>query len=193
MANRYKFQTILDGFVSIGEDSGKFNNQTFAYTIPADVLEQVETDRVELMKWAMSKSTGRVQQAMTPWDESGLCKYTFGAGDGTRKPKPAPVFVDTTGNPVEVPTLQSIRKGTKVNLIVDQKPYAVGPNVGTTMRVVGVQIVELVAGNGAVDSGDLSVEDVAAMFGEVDGFKADEPAVRDARVPVAAAEASYDF
>ena len=42
-----------------------------------------------------------------------------------------------------------------------------GPNVGTTMRVIGVQIVELVTGNGAVDSGDMSVEDVAAMFGRL--------------------------
>ena len=192
MANRYKFATVLEGFISIGEDSGKFNNQTFAYTIPSDTLSQVEADREELLKWAKSKASGRVQEALSPWDETGLCKYTFGAGDGSRKAKPAPVFVDTTGNPVDVPTLKSIRKGTKVNLIVDQKPYAVGPNVGTTMRVIGVQIVELVSGNGAVDSGDLSVEDVASMFGSVDGFKADEPAVRDARPTVDAKEA-YDF
>ena len=51
---------------------------------------------------------------------------------------------------------------------------------------------ELVSGNGAVDAGDLSVEDVAALFGSVDGFKADEPAVRDAR-PAATGEDSYDF
>ena len=30
-----------------------------------------------------------------------------------------------------------------MNLIVDQKPYAMGPNVGTSMRVIGVQIIEL--------------------------------------------------
>ena len=34
MANRYKFATVLEGFVSVGEDSGKFNNRTFAYSIP---------------------------------------------------------------------------------------------------------------------------------------------------------------
>ena len=192
MANRYQFPTVLEGFIAIGEDTGKFNNQTFAYTIPADVLEKVEEDRAELLKWAKSKASGRVQEAMTPWDETGLLKYTYGAGDGSRKPKPAPVFVDTTGNPVDVATQKTIRKGTKVNIIVDQKPYAMGPNVGTTMRVIGVQIVELVSGNGAVDSGDLSVEDVASMFGTVTGFKADEPAVRDAR-PAADAKEAYDF
>ena len=192
MANRYKFATALEGFVSVGEDSGKFNNRTFAYAIPHDTLTQVEADREELIKWARSKASGRVQEAMTPWDDNGVCKYTYGEGDGSRKAKPEPVFVDTNGDPIEKSVLLTVRKGTKVNLIVDQKPYAMGPNVGTSMRVIGVQIVELVTGNGAVDSGDMSVEDVAAMFGSVDGFKADSPAVRDAR-PAATTEDSYDF
>ena len=191
MANRYKFATELTGFISIGEDSGKFNNRTFAYTIPSDTLNQIETDRVELLTWAKSKASGRVQVAMTPWDDAGVCKYTYGEGDGSRKAKPEPVFVDTSGDPIEKSVLMGVRKGTKVNIIVDQKPYAMGPNVGTSMRVVGVQIVELVSGNGAVDSGDMSVEDVAAMFGKVDGFKADSPAVRPAAV--ASTEDSYDF
>ena len=192
MANRYKFATALEGFVSVGEDSGKFNNRTFAYAIPHDTLTQVEADREELIKWARSKASGRVQEAMTPWDDNGVCKYTYGEGDGSRKAKPEPVFVDTNGDPIEKSVLLTVRKGTKVNLIVDQKPYAMGSNVGTSMRVIGVQIVELVTGNGAVDSGDLSVEDVAAMFGSVDGFKADSPAVRDAR-PADTTEDSYDF
>lgn len=191
MANRYKFATELTGFISVGEDSGKFNNRTFAYTIPADTLDQIETDREELLTWAKSKASGRVQVAMTPWDDTGVCKYTYGAGDGSRKAKPEPVFVDTSGDPIEKSVLMGVRKGTKVNIIVDQKPYAMGPNVGTSMRVIGVQIVELVSGNGAVDSGDMSVEDVAAMFGSVEGFKADSPAVRPAAT--ASTEDSYDF
>ena len=192
MANRYKFATVLEGFVSVGEDSGKFNNRTFAYAIPHDTLTQVEADRVELIKWAKSKASGRVQEAMTPWDDAGVCKYTYGEGDGSRKPKPEPVFVDSDGKPVEKSVLLSVRKGTKVNLIVDQKPYAMGPNVGTSMRVIGVQIIELATGNGAVDSGSLSVEDVAELFGSVDGFKASEPAVRKAEETVGDGE-SYDF
>lgn len=192
MPNRYKFATALEGFVSVGEDSGKFNNRTFAYAIPHEVLAQVEEDRVELIKWAKSKASGRVQEAMTPWDDSGVCKYTYGAGDGSRKPKPEPVFVDTTGDPISREVLKTVRGGTKVNLIVDQKPYAMGSNIGTSMRVVGVQIVELVSGNGSVDSGDMSVEDVAALFGSVDGFKASDPVVRDAR-PAETSEDGYDF
>ena len=190
--NRYKFSTALEGFISVGEDSGKFNNRTFAYKIPSDVLAQVEADREELLVWAKSKATGRVQEAITPWDEAGVCKYTYGAGDGSRKPKPEPVFVDTNGDPIDKSVVMGVRKGTKVNIIAQQKPYAMGPNVGTSLRVVGVQIVELVTGNGAVDSGDMSVEDVAAMFGSVEGFKADSPAVRPAPVSAEASD-DYDF
>ena len=179
--NRYVFNTTLEGFINVYEDAGKFNNRTFAYKFPSDVLAQAETDREELLKWAKSKAKGRVQQAIEPWDEEGTCKYTYGKGDGTRKEKPAPVFVDTEGSALDPSVLRDIRKGTKVRLIVQQKPYSVGPNIGTTLRVLGVQVVELVSGNGSVDSGDLSVDDIAGIFGSVDGFKASEPAVRDER------------
>ena len=192
MANRYKFSAVLEGYINVGEDAGKFNNRSFAYTLPEEVLNQVIEDREELITWARSKASGRVQEAMTPWDDAGLCKYTYGEGDGSRKAKPEPVFVDTNGDPIEKPVLMTVRKGTKVNLIVDQKPYAVGPNIGTSMRVIGVQIVELVAGNGAVDSGNLSVKDVASMFGSVEGFKGSDPAVRDEREPAAASD-DYNF
>lgn len=178
MANRYKFSTSLDGFINVYEDSGKFNNRCFSYMIPPETLEQVESDRAELIKWAKSKSGGRVQEAMTPWDDGGICKYSYGAGDGSRKPKPEPVFVDCDGQPVEKSVLKDVRKGTQVNLIVDQKPYSMGPNVGTSMRVIGVQIVKLVTAGGAVDSGELSADDVAGMFGSTDGYKQSEPAVR---------------
>ena len=192
MANRYQFTTSLEGFIAVYEDTGKFNNRTFAYTIPSDTLSKIEADRVELIAWAKTKATGRVQEAMTPWDDAGLCKYTYGAGDGSRKAKPEPVFVDTNGDPIDKSVLMGVRKGTKVNIIAQQKPYAMGPNVGTSLQVIGVQIVELVTGNGAVDSGDMSVEDVAAMFGSVEGFKADSPAVRPAPVEAGSVD-SYDF
>ena len=192
MANRYVFNTTLEGFINVFEDSGKFNNRTFAYKFDAATLEQAEKDREELIKWAKSKATGRVQEAMTPWDDEGLCKYTYGAGDGSRKGKPEPIFVDSDGEVIDRNVLKDVRRGTKVRLIVQQKPYSMGPNVGTSLRVLGVQIIELATGNGAVDSGDMSVEDVAALFGKADGYKASEPAVRKAEDTVGDGD-SYDF
>jgi hypothetical protein len=53
-------------------------------------------------------------------------------------------------------------------------------------------IIELKTFGGAADSGDLSVEDVASLFGKVEGFKASAPAVRKA-AEEGAEEGSYDF
>lgn len=192
MANRYVFNSTLEGFINVFEDSGKFNNRTFAYKFDAATLGQAETDREELLKWAKSKATGRVQEALSPWDDEGLCKYTYGEGDGSRKAKPEPIFVDSEGEVVERSVLRDIRRGSKVRLIVQQKPYSMGSNIGTSLRVLGVQIIELATGNGAVDSGDLSVTDVAALFGKAEGYKASEPAVRKAEETVGDGD-SYDF
>jgi hypothetical protein len=98
------------------------------------------------------------------------------------------VFVDSAGDPVEQSVLRDVRKGTKVRLIVQQSPYT-KPSLGTTLKVLGVQIIELVTGSGAIDSGTLSPEDVSSIFGEVKGYRASSPAVRR----VESEEDSYDF
>lgn len=173
--NRYSFATELTGFINVYEDSGKYNNRCFSFTVPADVLPKMEADREELLKWAKSKVSGRVNTNLPKWDDEGLVKFSYGGETGRKEP----VFVDTEGNPIERSVLRGVRKGTKVNIIVQQTPYT-KPSLGTTLKVLGIQIVELASSNGAVDSGDLSVEDVAAMFGKVDGFKQSSPAVREA-------------
>lgn len=186
--NRYVFNTVLEGFVNVYEPSGKFNNCCFAYRLPADVLEQAEEDREELLTWAKSKVENPKRIALNPpkWDDEGLVKFSFEGDTG----RPAPIFVDTEGQVVEKSVLRDVRKGTKVRLIVQQTPYT-KPSLGTTLKVVGVQIVELATGSGAVDSGTLTADDIAGIFGEVEGFKASAPAVRDARPEGEAT--GYDF
>lgn len=188
MANRYTFSTTLEGFINVAEPSGKYNNMCFSFKIPKNVLGKVEEDYEELMEWAKSKvaNPNRVTISARKWDEEGLVKYSFG-GDTNR---PDLVFVDTEGTILDKPTRGSIRKGTKVRIICDQKPYT-KPNLGTTIKVLGIQVVELVAGE-VSDSGELSSEDVVAMFSEtpVAGFKASSPS------PKATEEANaeaYDF
>lgn len=187
--NRYVFDTTLDGFVNVYEPSGKFNNCCFAYKLPANVLEQAEQDREELLTWAKTKVQNPSRVALNPpkWDEEGVCKYSYGGDTG----RPEPVFVDTEGQPVDKAVLRDVRKGTKVRVIVQQSPYT-KPSLGTTLKVIGVQIVELATGNGAIDSGDLSVEDVAEIFGNVKGYKASSPAVRQVESEDSS-EDSYDF
>ena len=185
--NRYVFETKLQGFINVYEDSGKFNNRTFAYEIPEAIVKQIESDRVELLEWARTKATGRVQEALEPWSEENVAKFTYG---GETK-KPEPIFVDTEGTPIDRAVLKDIRKGSTVKLIVQQKPYAMPQKIGTSLRVLGVQVIELVTGNGAADSGDLSVADVAELFGKAEGFKQSDPQVRDVREDEEST--SYDF
>ena len=179
--NRYTFASTLEGFVQVFEDSGKFNNRCFSFKMPANVIEQAEQDRTELLDWAKSKTPNpkRCEVALPKWDDGGLVKYSYGG--------------DTKRHPIDRGVLKDVRKGTKVRLIVQQSPYAFGAKVGTKFKVLGVQIVELVTHGGAADSGDLSVDDIAGLFGKVEGFKGDEPAVRKVEVEVVTPTDSYDF
>jgi hypothetical protein len=174
--NRYTFDTELEGFIRLGEDGGKFNNQSFSFTLPDDIFEQAEKDREELLAWARTKCENpkRVTTNVPKWDEQGLVKISFGGETGRTC-----IFIDTEGQPIPVPVLKQVSKGTKVRIIAQHSPYS-KPALGTTLKVLGVMIIELKTFGGAADSGDLSVEDVASLFGKVEGFKASSPAVRKA-------------
>ena len=189
--NRYVFEATLEGFINVYEDEGKFNNRCFSFKLPKEVLEAAEADRDELLEWAKSKAPNprRCEVALTKWDEEGLVKYSY----SEEKPKAIPVFVDTEGTLIDKAVLKDVRKGTKVKLIVQQGPYVFGNKVGTRLLVKGVQIIELASGNGSVDSGDISAEDVAAIFGTTSGFKQSDPQVRKAEVEETEPAESYDF
>lgn len=183
MANRYLVLSELEGFINVYEPAGKYNNCCFSFRLPPDILNKAEQDREELLAWVKTKVENPNRVALNPpkWDDEGLVKFSYG-GDTSR---PAPIFVDTNGDPIPKETLRSVSRGTKVRLIVDQTPYT-KPAMGTTLKIKGVQILELHTGQGAVDSGEMSVEDVVALFGESEGFKVAEPSVRKAEEPVGA-------
>ncbi len=188
--NRYVIDTVLEEFVNVYKPSGKYNNCCFGFRIPEKILPQAEKDREELLKWGRSKLDNPSRTGLNPpkWDDTGLVKYSY-LGETRR---PAPVFVDTNGDPLDESVLKSIRSGTKVKLIVQQTPYT-KPSLGTTLKVLGVQVIQLSTGNGAVDSGDLSVDDINQIFGKSDGFKQSSPAVRHETVDAAPASVEYDF
>ena len=66
----------------------------------------------------------------------------------------------------------------KVKLAFYQKPYILrdGITYGTSLKLSGVQVIT-VNGQAGVDTGDLSSDDVAALFGKTEGFKQGEPSV----------------
>ena len=71
--------------------------------------------------------------------------------------------------------------GSKVKLGFFQKPYILkdGVTYGTSLKLLGVQLVSI-QGEAGVDTGDMSVEDVAALFGTTEGFKQADPNVTPA-------------
>ena len=61
-------------------------------------MEQIHSDRVDLLMWAKTQTKAKKPwEVVTPWDDKGNCKFTYGVGDGSRKPKPEPVFTDVNG------------------------------------------------------------------------------------------------
>ena len=191
MANRYQFTTTLEGFIQLHEP-GKYNTYGFSFTIPAGDLEKISADRLELIDWIKSKENKRLPDGLPKWDDAGKMKYSWGEGDGTRNPIPPVVFVDCDGVPLSKDYLKSIRAGTKVKIILQQKPYAMG-SFSTSIRVLGAQVLELITHEGASDSGSLNPDEIAAMFSKVDGFKQGDPQVRDERPAVESMKDSYDF
>ncbi len=194
MANRYQFESELTGYINVYEDSGKYENRCFSYTITDDALKEAEKDREELLKWVDSKvNPKRVGLNPEPWNDEGkqgmCCKYSYKEG-GTKQ---IPIFVDAEGTPIPKEMLRSVGKGTKAVLTVQQKPYT-KPMRGTSMNVLIVQITELSTFEGASDSGALDADQLLKMVSKRDGFKVDSPAVMDSREESSSdSDNAYDF
>jgi hypothetical protein len=165
---------ILEGYQAVMKPS------KFGYSLSALVdqkmVEILEDDRTESLKWAESKLKNPKRSVLKPepWEEvtEGQYKVKFSWNEENRPP-----IVDTEGTPVtnEDTPLYS---GSKVKLAFKQKPYILkdGVTYGTSLKIVGIQVVAL---NGAagIDTGDMGQTEVAALFGQTQGFKTSEPNV----------------
>jgi hypothetical protein len=172
MAKPYIIQTKLEGYVNAFKPSGKFNNCGFSFTIPDKDLDFFEDEYQKALKWGANKLAGkRHEKALQKWDESGLVKYSYG---GPESSAPLFVWVDSKGEPVED---LDLREGTVVRLAIALKPYVYGNKVGLSLKVVGGQIIKAVTGSGS-DAGSLDEEEVASLFGEVEGFDQSDPQYR---------------
>ena len=123
-----------------------------------------------LSKWAQSKLKNPKRSVLKPepWEEvaEGQFKVKFSWNEDNRPP-----VVDTEGTPVTDENTP-MYSGSRVKLAFYQKPYILkdGVTYGTSLKLVGVQLVSLNSGAG-VDTGDMAAEDVAALFGKTEGFK----------------------
>jgi hypothetical protein len=165
---------ILEGYQAILKPS------KFGYSLSAIVdqklIERLEDDRTDSLKWAESKLKNPKRSTLKPepWEEvsEGKYKVKFSWNEDTRPP-----VVDTEGTPITDDTTP-VYSGSTVKLAFRQKPYILrdGVTYGTSLKLVGIQLVTINGGAG-VDTGDLGETEVAALFGQTKGFKASEPNV----------------
>ncbi len=177
MSNRNVHVTdtvTLEGYQAVLEP-GKFGYSLSA-VVNSDVVDTLETERADVLKWAESKlkNPKRATLKPTPWEEVAEGKYKLKfSWNEERKP---PV-VDTEGTPV-TDKKTPLYGGSTVKLGFYQKPYILkdGITYGSSLKLVGVQVVS-VKGAAGVDAGDLDETEVAELFGKTSGFKAGQAPV----------------
>ena len=164
----------LEGYQAVMKPS-KFGYSMSAI-IGQDMIDKLEEDRIETLKWAESKLKNPKRSVCKPepWEEvaDGQYKVKFSWNEDLKPP-----VVDTEGTPVTDVDLP-IYSGAQVKLAFYQKPYILkdGVTYGTSLKCQAIQVVALNAKAG-VDTGDMPVEDVGALFGKTEGFKAGEPVI----------------
>jgi len=165
---------VLEGYQAVLKPS-KFG-YSMSCLVDQDFVDRLEDDRTETLKWAESKLKNPKRSTLKPepWEEvsDGVYKVKFSWNEEMRPP-----FVDTEGTPVTDPATP-LYSGSTVKFACYQKPYILkdGVTYGTSLKLVGAQIVTVASGAG-VDSGDMSTENVAALFGNTEGFKTSMPNV----------------
>ena len=164
----------LEGFQAILAPS-KFG-YSLAAIVGEDIIDTLETERSEVLKWAESKLKNPKRSTLKPepWEEvsEGKYKIKFSWSEDKRPP-----VVDTEGSQV-TDAKTPLYAGSTVKLGFYQKPYILrdGVTYGSSLKLVGVQVVS-VKGEAGVDTGDLDATEVAELFGTTSGFKTSDPNV----------------
>ena len=171
-------EVTLEGFQAILAP-GKFGYSLSA-VVDESIVDKLETERADVLRWAESKlkNPKRATLKPTPWEEvsDGKYKIKFSWGEDKRPP-----VVDTEGSPV-TDKKTPLYGGSTVKLGFFQKPYILrdGITYGSSLKLVGVQVVSVKSDGAGVDSGELGEDEVADLFGKTKGFKATEPPVENA-------------
>ena len=165
---------VLEGYQAVMTPS------KFGYSLGAlvdeSMVEFLEEDRTESLKWAESKLKNPKRSVLKPepWEEvsAGKYKVKFSWNEDTKPP-----VVDTDGTLITDARLP-IYSGSTVKLAFYQKPYILkdGVTYGTSLKLKGIQVITLSSSAG-IDVGDLTTEDVIGLFGTTAGYKAMVPNV----------------
>lgn len=172
-----KEPVILEGYQAVLKPS-KFG-YCLSCLLDEEMVETLETERAELLKWGLSKvkNPKRAVCKPEPWVDASPGKYQV---KYTWNAETKPPIVDTEGTEISDENTP-LYSGSKVKLAFYQKPYVLkdGETYGTSLKLQAVQVVAVASGAG-VDTGDLDAEGAAELFGKSKGFKQATPNVTPA-------------
>ena len=166
-----KEPVTLEGYQAVMKPS-KFG-YSLAAIVDQDMIDVLDAERPSSLEWAINKLKNPKRQTLKPepWEEvaEGKYKIKFSWNDERK-----PAVVDTEGTAITDEDLP-LYSGAQVKLAFYQQGYLLkdGVTLGTTLKLQGVQVVALNTSAG-VDTG---TENVAALFGTTEGFKASDPNV----------------
>ncbi len=167
----------LEGYQAILEP-GKFG-YSLAAVVDSSVIETLESERTDVLKWAESKLKNPKRSTLKPepWEEVATDKYKIKFSWNEEK---RPPVIDSEGLPLTDKKIP-LYGGSTVKLGFYQKPYILrdGVTYGSSLKLVGVQVIELNKEAAGVDSGELNETEVANLFGKADGFKASTDVTTD--------------
>jgi len=166
---------VLEGYQAVMKPS------KFGYSLSAIVDEAMtdtlDQERTSFQTWWDSKLKNPKRSVLKPepWEEvsQGQYKIKFSWNEEKRPP-----VVDTEGTAItdeEIP----LYSGSRVKLAFYQQPYVLkdGVTYGSSLKLVALQVVSLNNSAAGVDTGDMSAEAAAEIFGKTEGFKAPDPNV----------------
>ena len=185
-----KDPVTLEGFQAIMK-IGKFGNYKLAAILEdQELITALETEREDLLTKRQSrlKNPKRATLNPEPWEEVSDGKYLL---KFTWKDDKKPVVIDTEGTLVTDPEIP-LYSGSRVKHGFVQYDYQLpAGSYGTTIKLSSIQVVS-VGNKAGVDTGDMSPEDAAKLFGTCTGYKAGEPNIEAAGTP-SSVEDTDDF
>jgi hypothetical protein len=175
-------RVFLSGPVKLTGYQAILRSSKFGYslsaTIPDDCVELLEQDRETSLEWCNKKLKNPKRSTLKPepWIEDeetpGNIRLKFSWNEETK-----PTVMDSECTPITDEGIP-LFGGCTVRLIFKQKPYILkdGVTYGTSLKLQGVQVLQLNRDGVGTDSGDLTEEDIANLFtvDQAHGLDADE-------------------
>ena len=162
----------LEGFQNAFKPS-KFGKCGLMAIVDQAMVDALEEERPGAIDWAKSKHKNpkRAMVRIEPWEE--VADGQFQVKFNWTPENPVPI-VDSEGTPIkdEIP----LYSGSMVKLAFNQKPYVTPDAVGTSLKLVAVQVIQA-SGTAGVDTGTMDHAEASALFGQSAGFVVDSPNV----------------